>query len=485
MKVLYATHGFLKAISKLMQLLSTTVMKKYILGALVALALPVMAVYAATPVLNVSGNGDNNNVTVTVSNGEPNAQVNLFYNTTVGGNVQRITLGTTDVNGYWSGVVSSNASGIPWNVPVYVQVGGYQSMNAGWPQSGSMTGSTGNLIFSQSSPVFSVGQNGVVTLSGGAGNYYISSNSNSSGVSASISGNTLMLTGNQAGSANIIVCSTNGPCGTVSTTVNNSSSSGTTGSFSSPALSQSALNVNANGQGSLTLSGGNGPYSVQLPAGSGLSTTLIGNTLYINGGPTTGMTTIQVCSQNGSTSNGGCTSLPVNVMASGASNSTPVTSTSGTMSGSLGLTVPVTPGQATQLQLTGGSGYYLQTPVASPATASLTGNTLTLVGGSNAGNGTVTVCSTGGACLPITFAVGSNTSGIGGGFLFMSDLSLGMTSQDVLALQTELQAQGYFQATPTGYFGPITMSAVQAYQAAHGISATGYVGPLTRAALNQ
>jgi N-acetylmuramoyl-L-alanine amidase len=76
-------------------------------------------------------------------------------------------------------------------------------------------------------------------------------------------------------------------------------------------------------------------------------------------------------------------------------------------------------------------------------------------------------------------------TGTGGGFLFDADLAIGMSGQDVLELQNRLRDEGYFTATPTGYFGPITRSAVMAYQSAMGISATGYVGPLTRAQLNQ
>mgnify|MGYP001553392329 CR=1 FL=1 len=66
------------------------------------------------------------------------------------------------------------------------------------------------------------------------------------------------------------------------------------------------------------------------------------------------------------------------------------------------------------------------------------------------------------------------------------DLSMGMTDPQVLVLQQILQAQGFFPATqtPIEHFGPITLAAVKAYQAANGISQTGYVGPLTRAKLN-
>lgn len=62
---------------------------------------------------------------------------------------------------------------------------------------------------------------------------------------------------------------------------------------------------------------------------------------------------------------------------------------------------------------------------------------------------------------------------------FNQDLTIGSTGADVTALQV---AVGVTPAT--GYFGPITKAAVQAYQASKGIITTGYVGPLTRAALN-
>ncbi|MBI2612222.1 peptidoglycan-binding protein [Candidatus Kaiserbacteria bacterium] len=60
------------------------------------------------------------------------------------------------------------------------------------------------------------------------------------------------------------------------------------------------------------------------------------------------------------------------------------------------------------------------------------------------------------------------------------NLSIGMRGDDVLALQEFLQAQGYFYATPTGYYGRLTAQAVARWQAANGISAVGAVGPLTR-----
>lgn len=70
-------------------------------------------------------------------------------------------------------------------------------------------------------------------------------------------------------------------------------------------------------------------------------------------------------------------------------------------------------------------------------------------------------------------------------YAFSADISYGMSGQDVIELQKVLIAEGFLKIpAPTGYFGPLTLAAVKAYQAAHGIIQTGYVGPLTRAALN-
>lgn len=71
-------------------------------------------------------------------------------------------------------------------------------------------------------------------------------------------------------------------------------------------------------------------------------------------------------------------------------------------------------------------------------------------------------------------------------YTFTRDLYVGVSGADVTALQNYLKAGGYFTATPTGYFGPITRAAVAAWQAANGVSpASGYFGALSRAKYNQ
>ncbi|MDQ2932893.1 MAG: peptidoglycan-binding protein, partial [bacterium] len=76
------------------------------------------------------------------------------------------------------------------------------------------------------------------------------------------------------------------------------------------------------------------------------------------------------------------------------------------------------------------------------------------------------------------------------GVTFTTNLTVGSTGPQVVALQTWLLANGH--AIPAlssgvaakGYFGSQTKAAVMKYQFANGIPNTGFVGPLTRAALN-
>lgn len=447
--------------------------KKYILTALVALSIPALVASAATPLLSVSSAG-NGQASVQITGGEINSPVVLYYFSPQVGIYQGYSLGSTNASGTFSGNVNSNILGnfgANFNMPVYVQVGGYESARVMWP-SGALSG-TGSIFFSNSSPTVSVGGTGTVTLSGGSGTYYIMNNSNMGGVSASISGNTLTLQGAAAGTANITVCSTGGGCGTFTTTV-----SGT----GSPTVSSSNLNVNMGGQGSVTLSGGTSPYTVSVLSGTGVSTTLMGNTLYING-HATGTNTLNVCSANGS-----CTPVTVNVQAQSNTGGNTGGSTGSTGGQSnLSLSLPISVGQNLKLAINGsGSGsFYIQSPMTWPALASINGNTLT-INGQAVGSGTLTVCQTGGSCLPIQLAVSQPAlTGTGGGHLFMSNLGMGAMGQDVIELQTRLKELGYFHANITGYFGGATKAAVQRYQRDMGISATGFVGVQTRAMLNR
>ena len=80
-----------------------------------------------------------------------------------------------------------------------------------------------------------------------------------------------------------------------------------------------------------------------------------------------------------------------------------------------------------------------------------------------------------------------------GSLPLLRDLSIGMTGEDVRALQVFLNARGFTVAlqgagspgNETSYFGPATRAAVARFQSSRSVSpAVGYVGPLTRAALS-
>jgi len=67
---------------------------------------------------------------------------------------------------------------------------------------------------------------------------------------------------------------------------------------------------------------------------------------------------------------------------------------------------------------------------------------------------------------------------------FTTSLYSGMQGPAVTELQTVLAKLGLFSQIPSGYFGPLTVGAVEKFQAAHGLSQLGVVGPATREALN-
>ncbi|MDE1940845.1 MAG: peptidoglycan-binding protein [Patescibacteria group bacterium] len=75
-------------------------------------------------------------------------------------------------------------------------------------------------------------------------------------------------------------------------------------------------------------------------------------------------------------------------------------------------------------------------------------------------------------------------------YSFNTNLTVGSTGPDVVALQQALMGMGYSipalssGAAQPGYFGSQTKTAVMKYQSEHSIPNTGFVGPLTRGSLN-
>ena len=142
-------------------------------------------------------------ITITVSGGSgyyvtgnsnPSAASQTLNGSTL--TISGLTNGTTNIT------VCSSANGCG---TIYVTVGG-------------TTG--GQVAFGVANPTVTVSQSMNISLSGSAnGSYYVSSNSNSNIVQASVSGSTLTLYGENIGSDSLAVCASGGSCNTLYVTV--------------------------------------------------------------------------------------------------------------------------------------------------------------------------------------------------------------------------------------------------------------------------
>ena len=242
--------------------------------------------------------------------------------------------------------------------------------------------STG-LTFSQSAPNLLIGQSLSIGLSGGS-NYNISSNSNSSIVSASInnSNNTLNLVANNPGSSVITVCSSAGNCNALTATVGYASANGAL------ALSQTSLWLQVGQSVSITVSGGSMPYSILNTSGNFQAT--LNNNIVTLVGVTAGSASLNVCSAGGA-----C--IPLSVLVNGVSTSNQLTFSNNNLSLSIGDTASVS--------LYGGSGYYISNSNNQNVAAFTINGDKVAVSALSAGNANVTVCQSGGQCGIIYAAV--------------------------------------------------------------------------------
>ena len=185
----------------------------------------------------------------------------------------------------------------------------YVTVNGSYCNNGS--GCTGGITFSINNPNLSVGQSLNVTVTAPyiySGSYYISNNSNSSIVNASLSGNVINLYGQSSGNSSITVCQsgTSNTCGYLYVTVNG-------GGYNNGSITvnPSSLNLSTGQSSTVYISGNNyysGSYYVFSNSNSNVATaTINGSSMYIFGN-NSGSTTVTVC-QSGYTLT--CTALYV------------------------------------------------------------------------------------------------------------------------------------------------------------------------------
>lgn len=62
-----------------------------------------------------------------------------------------------------------------------------------------------------------------------------------------------------------------------------------------------------------------------------------------------------------------------------------------------------------------------------------------------------------------------------------ADVTIGAHGEKVMMLQDFLRAEGHFTVASTGYFGPVTQTALKSYQTANGLTVTGMLDTATLA----
>lgn len=299
--------------------------------ATMALAMPAAA---STPRLSISSNGDN--LTLNVSNAEPNETVEVNY-INPGTNSAAVINNynwNTDNNGYFSTSFNARSYGIMNGAVIYVTVdrqrsdsyqhnpGNYYNYYDYNYNGGYYYGNYfGPLSFSGNNPTISLGQTQYVSVynaAGYAGTYYVSGNSNPSAVVATMSGTEVSLFGQNTGTAKITVCQNVAAavCGSFSVSVvNNYFNYYNYSGNENLTFSQNIISL-APGQSAVVSASGNQPVSVMTNNNPQVaSVTANGNVLTVYAA-SNGYTAARVC-QNGNY-NYSCGTIYISVTGSAA-----------------------------------------------------------------------------------------------------------------------------------------------------------------------
>ena len=266
---------------------------------------------------------------------------------------------------------------------------------------------SGNFSLAQTSVNMNIGQNTTVATYNSNGSLYISSNSNSSVVSVSITGSSIYLYANSAGSSTISICSSNSNCASLYVTVGGSGSGSVWFSPSSPTMYVGqSLAVSINSSASNGAYGYNSSYYyISSNSNSGVVSASVSGTvlnLYAN---SSGSSTLTVCANSLSF----CGTLYVTV--------------SGGSYGNNGVwfsptSVNLYSGQSQYVSISSNNGYSNSYYISSNSnsgvvSASVSGSNLYLIGNSN-GNSTIMVCQSGYSnCGSLYVTVGGGNSGYG------------------------------------------------------------------------
>lgn len=243
------------------------------------------------------GTNSNNNSTLLFSNTAPSLSVNQSVNISIVGGVSPYYIGSNSNSGVVTAVISNNIvtlSGIETgsaNITVCSNTSVCQTL----PVTVDST-TSGSLTVGQTNITLTPGQGDAVTISGGSGTYYVSSNTNGSVASSVVNGSSVTISGVAVGNDNVSVCSSDGLCSTIYVTVTGSTTTTTSVNTGSSLTLTQILSV---GQAvNILLSGGTAPYSISSNQSSDFSTSINSGDVLTLTGVSAGESSVTVCSLN-------------------------------------------------------------------------------------------------------------------------------------------------------------------------------------------
>lgn len=272
-----------------------------------------MQAFAAAPSLSVAREGGDN-LRLTVY-GDSNSSIALYRRQTTQLWTVVQNFGQTDSGGRFSQLMNMASDGTNNVIEQYVTVNGQQSSITQTYPGGSSgcygSNCVGGLSFSQNNIALQTGQSATVYLSSGVNMSayppYVSSNSNSSVVSASVYGTSQIqvTAGSSAGSATITVCLSGGStCGSLYVSVAGSGSG-------SIWFNPSSLSLNTGQSANVNISGSysSGNYYLSGSSNSNIVSVNFSGSYMTVTGQNSGSTTLTICQSGYS----GCGTLPVTV----------------------------------------------------------------------------------------------------------------------------------------------------------------------------
>ncbi len=461
---------------------------------------------ATTPTLALTNS--NSSVKMVVTGADPNATVVFGYQ-----NNTTIDIGQTDSNGSFSVMLGQNSYGQNYGSQVYVSVDGASSSKVSWPASTMTSNQSGNsLSLSQTNVSLTLGQNVTIFASNATNALVINGNTNPSVTSVSIKDNTFFINALSVGSSTITACTSSEGCGSVNISVQPATNAVT--------FSQSPIYVTVGQSVTVTAYGPDSFYGLANSDQNVVTATLNGSSIVIKG-LTVGRVALSLCATGWQ-----CGVVNVNSLSSGS----PIPNVT-TVSAPVYSDQPL---QLSSFSVSSNNVYGLFLGAGSTLNISFaTNQSVTSMqvliagkkvavnqGDNNTFHASLTLTGNEATPIPISLTFSNSTGKTGQGFFtiggsnvttavgnvaqvteqpvietagsfsFSKYLYAGMTSfgsvdAEVTALQQRLKNDGFFKGSITGYFGPQTKTALEAYQKKNGLSALGVVGPSTRALLNK